>query len=362
MRVELTDSRPNIWRRLSVAADTPLSLLHEFIQIAMGWTNSHLYEFSRERERFGPPLVNMHAANDTMDATSDATVQVRQFLAHAGSQLTYLYDFGDDWVHLITSEGSVDAPDDAPPYVLAGERACPPEDCGGIHRFTDLLQAATAKSRKKKRSNEDELGDFDPAHFDRDRVNEKLLVYYKTFVTGERYDGDIDNEDEDDAGLWSSPDPADVPVPLDNMGNPVLYDPNDSRGPDPLRWSQLDEDEHVQAILAYHDIMNETVAMPQIHATAHALVEHHLLSPQLPSAKRALKRAIEHGLSRHDAIHALSQVALSTMSEHSAHRSASKPGIRSRQRSTASTDAALDMAYRKFDAKKWLRAMESEDE
>ena len=364
MRIDLVDSDPSIWRRLSVPSDTPLSLLHEFIQIAMGWTNSHLYEFSRNRERFGPPIVSMHAANDTMDAKNDATVQVSQFLARAGSKLTYLYDLGDDWDHLITSEGGVDAPKDAPPHVLAGERACPPEDCGGIHGFTELLRATTSKRRKRNRDDGGELTGFDPAKFDLHRVNEKLLTYYKAFVTGELYDGDgdVDEEDKDDLEPWYSPDSEGVPLPLDNMGSPVLYDPNDSRGPDPKRWLQLDEDEQVLAIVAYHEIMEENVAMPQIHASAHALVEHHLLSPQLPSAKNALKKALAHGLIRHDAIHALSQVAISTMSEQSAHRSASKPGMRGKRRSVESANAALDSAYKKFDVKKWLRVMKSEDE
>jgi Plasmid pRiA4b ORF-3-like protein len=47
-------TKPPVWRRVQLRADTRLDQLHEIIQAALGWENYHLHAFTFGEERFGP--------------------------------------------------------------------------------------------------------------------------------------------------------------------------------------------------------------------------------------------------------------------------------------------------------------------
>jgi len=54
IKVTLLWSSPPIWRRLLVPSDIALSELHDLVQRAMGWDDSHLHEFDCRGKRYGP--------------------------------------------------------------------------------------------------------------------------------------------------------------------------------------------------------------------------------------------------------------------------------------------------------------------
>ena len=112
----------------------PLCGLHGIIQSAMGWCDSHLHQFTVEEECIADP----EAVEDVRD---EKTVRLLQIAAEKGSSFLYTYDFGDDWQHEITVE-AVEPRVDASAHVrcTGGARACPPEDCGGIPGYEDLLR------------------------------------------------------------------------------------------------------------------------------------------------------------------------------------------------------------------------------
>lgn len=128
-----------IWRRVLVRGDMTLDRLHNIIQIAMGWTNSHLHQFIAGRgyavTYYGTPdpdLVGME--NEKRYTVADlAPAAKRKFI--------YEYDFGDGWQHEVVAERVV-PPDPAfkHPVCLGGANACPPEDCGGIGGYCNLLE------------------------------------------------------------------------------------------------------------------------------------------------------------------------------------------------------------------------------
>jgi hypothetical protein len=175
IKVALVGSDPEIWRRLLVPASITLAALHNVLQIAMGWDSSHLHEFRKGKQYYGMPNPDEVFFNvpRTID---DRKVRLDEVLLRVGSNFVYTYDMGDSWEHAIVLEKRLPAdPSVKCPACLGGERACPPEDCGGVYGFYDLLEA----SRVPKHSRHEELlewvgEEWDPDAFSPDDVNQRL--------------------------------------------------------------------------------------------------------------------------------------------------------------------------------------------
>jgi hypothetical protein len=175
LKVRLQDSKPPIWRRLQVPGDITLYGLHRVIQTAMGgWDDSHLHGFDIGRVHYaGGPF-----GYDDQESWGPQSEQaVLQHLGlDAGHTFRYTYDYGDSWVHIIKVEGILPAQAGVDyPRCLAGRRAGPPEDCGGIWGYYDLLEALNDPSHERHDEMLEWLGDpWDPAWFSVDEVNARL--------------------------------------------------------------------------------------------------------------------------------------------------------------------------------------------
>lgn len=142
-RITLLGLEPAIWRRIQVQ-DCTLDKLHEHIQTAMGWTNSHLHQFDIRGERYGDPELLDDDFLEVVECIDSTKTMVSKVMPKSGKRLafTYEYDFGDSWDHEVLFEGRVLVDPNAQyPLCLEGERACPPEDCGGIWGYRDFLSA-----------------------------------------------------------------------------------------------------------------------------------------------------------------------------------------------------------------------------
>src|SRR5438477_1769213 len=129
IKIALMDLAPMIWRRVSVPCDITLGDLHHVIQIAMGWEDCHLHEFLIGRKRYGPVMADPFGFDDP--AVDEDIVHLNG-VAKPKAKFIYHYDFGDDWRHEIHIEREVEsASSKRQARCLAGENACPPEDCGG---------------------------------------------------------------------------------------------------------------------------------------------------------------------------------------------------------------------------------------
>ena len=178
LKVTLNGVEPSIWRRLSVPSEYTLADLHNVLQLAMGWTNSHLHQFLTDGFRYCPPDPEDEIAVDTPTDDS-ASVRLYEVLRSPGRRLLYEYDFGDSWEHDLEVEAiRPAAKGEDGPRCTGGERACPPEDCGGYGGYENFLQAI---QDLKNPEHEEMLtwsgGRFDAEAFDPRRVN-KLLVAY----------------------------------------------------------------------------------------------------------------------------------------------------------------------------------------
>lgn len=162
LRVTLAEVEPPIWRVLRVPDAYTLHQLHRVIQFAFGWLDYHLYAFKVGARRFEEPLEEAEDEDST-------AVHLRDLALGRGSRLTYTYDFGDHWVHEIVVEGVYMAlPIDQPsvPILYGGERAGPPEDCGGPDGHAELLQALADPDHPEHESYRLWAGDYDPERFD----------------------------------------------------------------------------------------------------------------------------------------------------------------------------------------------------
>lgn len=168
IKVTLRESSPPIWRRLLVPADMTLGEFHEVLQIAMGWTDTHLHHFTAKGVYYGTPDPEWD-----MDYRDERRVRLAALLKSPKDRLRYEYDFGDGWEHEVVVEEVLAAdPSGRYPWVLAGKRACPPEDCGGIPGYFTLLAALADPAHPEHGELSDWVGEnFDPEKFDAEEVN-----------------------------------------------------------------------------------------------------------------------------------------------------------------------------------------------
>lgn len=138
-KIMLLRTEPPIWRRIQVE-DCTLDQLHEHIQTAMGWTNSHLHLFDIKGKQCGDSELlgdGFEYVDSTRTLLSDLLPKDRKRLA-----FSYVYDFGDGWEHEVLFEGCPPLDPEAKyPLCLEGERACPPDDCCGVWGYAEFLEA-----------------------------------------------------------------------------------------------------------------------------------------------------------------------------------------------------------------------------
>jgi hypothetical protein len=171
IKVTLEGSEPPIWRSIQVPGHISLRKLHRILQAVMGWENCHLHEFIVGREHFGEPDPEYG-----MEMQDDRKTRLYQVAPRNGDRLTYVYDLGDDWQHeLMVEKISMPEPGRVYPILLGGERACPPEDCGGIGGYAYFLEAIQNADHEEHEEMMEWIGEsFDPEAFDLDKINRKL--------------------------------------------------------------------------------------------------------------------------------------------------------------------------------------------
>jgi hypothetical protein len=172
--VVLAGTDPLVWRRLQVPERYSFWDLHVAIQDAMGWQDAHLHEFrlfDEDAQMLASVGIPTGEEAEGRPVFAGWDVPIDRFFNQQswhGPPAIYAYDFGDDWQHVLVHEGVEPADESlAYPRCLAGKGRCPPEDCGGVHGYAELL-AAIADPEDDRH---DELvawvgGKLDPEAFD----------------------------------------------------------------------------------------------------------------------------------------------------------------------------------------------------
>ncbi|MFT4305018.1 MAG: plasmid pRiA4b ORF-3 family protein [Candidatus Woesearchaeota archaeon] len=177
LKITLYDSQPPIWRRIKVKDNISFHKLHEILQVVMGWGNCHLYDFQVNDDRIS-------ILNKKWDKNLISSKKIKLNILKEKQKFDYTYDFGDCWMHkIIVEKIEPDVFKSPYPICIKGKLACPPEDCGGMGGYYNLLHVMQNK-------NHPEYGeliinwlgeDFDPNYFDIDSVNEELM---ERFIDG----------------------------------------------------------------------------------------------------------------------------------------------------------------------------------
>ena len=170
LKVTLAGSNPEIWRRIVVNPGIWLVSFHRILQTTMGWTNSHLHLFHDGTSEYVPREFE---TEDTLDSRG---VKLKQILNSENPSILYEYDFGDGWAHKIELEKVTDEGDNGKvPRCIEGERACPPEDCGGLPGYDEVRKIISNPAHAEYEETLQWLGgNFDPEQFSLDEVNELL--------------------------------------------------------------------------------------------------------------------------------------------------------------------------------------------
>ena len=145
------------------------------IQITMGWTNSHLHQFIKNRTFYTERMPDDDTWGE-MDNVDYKKIKISSLLKKEKEKIVYEYDFGDGWEHDVLLEKILPGDEKLKlPVCVAGKMACPPEDCGGIWGYADLLEILKNPKHEEYDSFMEWLGgEFNPEHFDKDEVNKML--------------------------------------------------------------------------------------------------------------------------------------------------------------------------------------------
>ena len=172
MEVSLIGIKPKIWRRFLIQSTASFQHLHSAIQVACGWWDYHLFEF-QEKPR-GRPIARADYEEpwDEKPAPVAKRVKLSSYFRQRGDTCIYIYDFGDDWHHLVTLKEIVELPEKFRRRLLDGARSFPREDCGGVWGYGSCLKALGILEPEKDDDREDLaqrkdwLGDWHPEAFE----------------------------------------------------------------------------------------------------------------------------------------------------------------------------------------------------
>jgi pRiA4b ORF-3-like protein len=141
LTVRLTGVMPIVWRTILVRPETKLLMLHRYLQAAMGWRDCHLFAFTIDGKEYGIPRREWQPDMKVYDARR---YTVARLFPTIPARCMYLYDFGDEWDHVVEIEGVQEAEFRRQyPICIAGAEPCPTEDCGGPSGYKDLRTILT---------------------------------------------------------------------------------------------------------------------------------------------------------------------------------------------------------------------------
>lgn len=169
LKLTLRNSKPPIWRRVLVPGDFTLAKLHDVIQVAMDWDDSHLHEFIIGGTSYADKRAEIE------DAKNETRAKLHKLAGEKG-KFVYLYDFGDSWEVEILVEKVVPVEKSQQyPVVIKGKLAAPPDDSGGIWGYYEMLDAREDPDSPDREELAEWLGeDFDPEAFDMAAINARL--------------------------------------------------------------------------------------------------------------------------------------------------------------------------------------------
>ncbi|CAD6491461.1 MAG: Plasmid pRiA4b ORF-3-like protein [Candidatus Argoarchaeum ethanivorans] len=173
-KISLLGIRPPIWRRIQVPETYTFWDLHVAIQDVMGWADYHLHEFGITSPENGEKVrIGIHEENFDKKLLPEWKQKIADYFSQENEKADYVYDFGDNWEHIIKLEKILPREENIKyPVCIKGKRACSPEDCGGIGGYYNLLEIIKNPNHERYEEMLDWIGgEFDLERFDVEEVS-----------------------------------------------------------------------------------------------------------------------------------------------------------------------------------------------
>ena len=178
LRVKLNNAPVPVWREMKVPSNLSLEAFAFLLQDIMGWHHEHLHQFIQKDVHYVCPR-DLEYSKQSLFPQRHIDHDANKFhlgnvFQEKGDRIVFEYDFGNSWYHDIWLKGVRDYEEDEQPKarLLKGKGACPPEDCGGVWGYANLLELA---AKKRKSADEKERLEwygidqhFDPDFFDQE--------------------------------------------------------------------------------------------------------------------------------------------------------------------------------------------------
>jgi len=325
-KITLKGIRPPIWRRFQVPGDYTFWDLHVAVQDVMGWWDSHLHSFQAKNPKTGheeeiglpedDPLFDDHIILPGWER------KISHYFSPENRKALYLYDFGDGWHHDLVLEKIVTAEEGLVyPRCVDGKRACPPEDCGGVWGYANLLEVLSDPKNKEYKDTVEWLGQtFDPEHFDAAdvRFTDPEERWAIAFAEEDEFDDDetLDDEQDHDDDL-----PALFLDPMQEIWEKAKANTLETLS---------DEDQQLGRIMLEHknELANdfelaglnrdrqddpEAVINPFLHIMIHSVVENQLTEREPIEVFQFYNAMRKKNSSHHDAIHLIGFILVPLM-------------------------------------------------
>ena len=322
-KITLKHIRPPIWRRIQVPDNYSFWDLHVAIQDAMGWFDCHLHAFlvqnpkTGKNEEIGIPEDTPFENQEILPGWEH---KIGPYFTLENNKALYIYDFGDDWQHEVKLEKIIPHKEGVRyPVCVTGKRACPPEDCGGIFGYEDLLETLSDPDHEEYEETLEWLGgDFDPDHFNVSEVvfddPEKRFEY--AFHETEDFMEDDDFEESEESGEEMIQLKASSREFIHSLWERVKSNDLEGLSPDELRLARIikeHEDDFFNQfefadVMHDHEFDPETETNPFLHIFIHLTVENQLAGKEPIEAFQFYNAMRQKKCSHHETIHMIGAI------------------------------------------------------
>jgi len=178
-KIALTNTNPLVWRQILVPDNYTFYQFHMAIQGAFGWENAHLFQYS-DKDLENEDDIGIPYAEDEKKVRNAEKIKLSSIFKKPGREYAYIYDFGDDWHHSILLEKLV-IDEMIRPFCLDGAGACPPEDCGGVHGYEQILKIFATPGHPEQKSYREWIGlegdeIWDAAYCNKREINKRFAL------------------------------------------------------------------------------------------------------------------------------------------------------------------------------------------
>ena len=319
-KVTLKDIRPPIWRRIQVPQDFTFWDLHVAIQDAMGWLDYHLHAFHMVnprtgfKEEIGTPDEDFGWDDDKIHAGWER--KISRYFTSENNKALYTYDFGDDWRHEVKLEKILPRHKEVKyPLCVTGKRACPPEDCGGVWGYADLLEVLKDPEHEEYEATVEWAGeDFDPEKFEIAEVvfSDPKVRWDYAFSEEDDLTEDVLDEDEEADGQlrWLSRDH------MHKIWQKAKNHDLDGLAPEEKHLGEimLDHQDEFFNDFEYSDVTYdhvydpETDVNPFLHIYIHSAVENQLAEKEPIEVFQFYNSMRKKECSHHEAVHLIGAI------------------------------------------------------